>query len=191
MTVVSHRLMKVNVPFTSGINDADLFTGRRGIRRSEEDMIDFALPSETRDRVEPNDHSHVTNVEMYILGDKLDIAALKRLATNKYEQINQTGWKSAKFVESARILYENTLESDRQLKDAFVKTAAKNFNNLKHQEPFAALLKEQPCVAWEILQAVTEETELCPDSRIGTLGGVLRRPICSQYKIYSRANLES
>ena len=54
------------------------------------------------------------------------IPSLKELSMIKYKESLPSGWNSASFVASLKLMYELTPESDRLLKDVAIKAAGEN-----------------------------------------------------------------
>jgi hypothetical protein len=111
------------------------------------------------DGSEYNPHSLVTNVQMYIIADKYEIEALKKLASAKYEEVVRMCWNTFEFSESARLIHENTVESDRTIKDVIEKAASDNINALLDRGEFTALLNGNGELATRILKRVTASKE--------------------------------
>lgn len=93
------------------------------------------------------------NTKVYIIGDKYDIQPLKDLAAKKYGEALPNHWNSAPFVASLKLVYEETLENDRPLKDLAVKTAAKHAKELTDRGEFASLCKENAEITFDVLKA--------------------------------------
>ena len=85
----------------------------------------------------------VTNVMVYIIADLLEIQGLKELAKNKYEDALLDDWNSASFVASLKLLYEETIDADRTLKDVAIRAAGDHLEELLDQGDFVALCTER------------------------------------------------
>jgi hypothetical protein len=85
-------------------------------------------------------NSLTTNAKMYIIADKNEIEALKKLASEKYKDVVPSCWNSVAFIESARLIYENTVETDRVLKEVIAQIAADNIKTLLGMGEFIELL---------------------------------------------------
>jgi len=94
------------------------------------------------------------NAQMYIIADKYEIQALKDLAVTKYKQVSSETWNSSAFTESALLVYNNTVETDRMLRDVIVEEASKNVKTLLDCGEFVKLLKGQSDLAVEVLRKV-------------------------------------
>ncbi len=70
------------------------------------------------------------NTKVYIIGGKLDVQPLKELAKRKFEEIISDQWNGASFVTSLRLVYDETFETKRLLKDIIVKTASEHVEKL-------------------------------------------------------------
>lgn len=99
----------------------------------------------------------VTIAKVYIIADAFDIQALKDLAAAKYGVIVVDSWNDPTFVESVRILYENTCEDDRSIKDIAIKTARINIKALLDRGEFRTLLKDIGEVAYDVLSSSIEK----------------------------------
>lgn len=110
--------------------------------------------------------SLLTNTKVYIIGDQLQIPDLKILAKEKYKEVVSAGWNSAAFVASLKLLYEETMETDRLLKDIAIETAGKHVRDLCGRDDFVALCKESGDIAFDILRAslpVEPPVKACTD----------------------------
>ncbi|TVY58983.1 BTB and MATH domain-containing protein 43 [Lachnellula cervina] len=95
----------------------------------------------------------LTNAQVFVIADKYDVQGLKELAEKKYEEAIAGSWNSASFVASLKLLYEETLESDRALKDAAAKVAGQHARELVDRGEFAALCKEHGQIAFDVLKS--------------------------------------
>lgn len=104
-----------------------------------------------------------TNVKVYVMGDRYDIQPLKALATKKYEEVAEETWDTQYFPASLRLLYEQTLDSDRLLKETALKVAAFHAKDLLNRGEFVALCKESGDIAIDVLKfAIMSEPKPCP-----------------------------
>ena len=116
----------------------------------------------------PSGHSQfsagalLTNTRVFVIADKYDIQGLKQLATKKYKVAVPNAWNCTEFFGSLRLLYEETLESDRLLKDVAVKTAGKHVKDLVDRGEFAALCRLNGELGFEILRASLTIKTCCP-----------------------------
>jgi hypothetical protein len=124
---------------------------------SQEETVEYAEHDNlTEDSavsiLEYNPLSLVTNVKAYIIADKNEIKALKKLASTKYQQVVLKSWNSPAFAESALLVYENTMESDRAIRDVIVQTASDNVKALLDRGEFIEFLNSHGELATEILK---------------------------------------
>lgn len=114
-----------------------------------------AKPTRTSQQVAPagEDGPLLLNVKLYIMADRYDVQPLKVLAKTKYEQIIGNAWNDVSFAASLKMLYDETLESDRLMKDIAVKTAGQNIKTLVDRGEFATLLKSNGEIAFDILKS--------------------------------------
>jgi hypothetical protein len=95
----------------------------------------------------------IVNTKVYVSADKWDIPALKKLAANKFEDALPKEGKSSTFAMSLRLMFEETPESDRLLKDIALKFAGKHCKELISMTEFAAMCKKNGEIAVEVLTA--------------------------------------
>lgn len=100
----------------------------------------------------PDGEALITNIALYVAGDKFDVAALKTLA-EKDESAVAVAWKSVSFIPSLRLLYAETPESDRLLKDVAIKAAASHAKELVKNNEFMKLCKENGEIGADVLEA--------------------------------------
>jgi hypothetical protein len=101
-----------------------------------------------------NSLSLLVNAKTYIIADKYNIQSLKEWAVTKYKEVLPVTWNSTSFVESARLIIENTPESDLMLREVIVRKAAENATDLFDRGEFTALLQSHGDLAAEILRHV-------------------------------------
>jgi hypothetical protein len=99
------------------------------------------IPVDTEQPEKCNPLSLITNAKVYIIADKYDVQALKNWAATKYEEVLPKSWNNSAFTESARIIYDNTPETDRILRDVIVQGASENIDGLLDRGKFVDLLK--------------------------------------------------
>ena len=87
-----------------------------------------------------NSVSLLINAKTYIIADKYDIHSLKEWAVTKYKEVLPATWNSTSFVESARLIYENTLDNDRMLREVIIQKASENVKALFGRGEFVELL---------------------------------------------------
>jgi hypothetical protein len=91
---------------------------------------------------------------------KYEIQALKDLAVAKYKHVLLETWNSFTFTESALLVYNNTVETDRMMRDAIVEGASKNVKTLLDRGEFVDLLKSQSDLAVKVLRKVVSNHDL-------------------------------
>lgn len=117
--------------------------------------------------------SLLINAKVYIIAEKYDIQALKELACAKYKEVWQKSWNSAHFTESASLVYENTVEEDKMLRDVIVKAASDNIKALLDRGEFVELLKSYGDFATDILKNVVCNPDSTDYQEIGDQWGNL------------------
>lgn len=95
----------------------------------------------------------ITAVKVYIIADKYDITPLKLLSKKKYETLLPLHWNSNSFTESLRLIYYETPEGDRLLKDVAINFAGGKCRELMDRGEYVSFLKEDGEMAVEILRA--------------------------------------
>ena len=95
----------------------------------------------------------LVNARVYTTAEQYDIPSLKELSMTKYKESLPSGWNSASFVASLKLLYELTPESDRLLKDVAIKAAGENAQKLADRGEFVTLCKENGEIAFDVLKA--------------------------------------
>jgi hypothetical protein len=104
----------------------------------------------------------IVNTKVYISAEKWDIPALKKLAVKKFEDALPKKGKLSSFAESLRLMFEETPESDRLLKNVALKFAGKHCKELISMKEFAAMCKKNGEIAVEVLTAaVIPPPSLC------------------------------
>lgn len=130
-------------------------------------MIDFLYAIDYDDRpttflAEPanqatdahNPASLLINAKVYIIADKYELKALRELACNKYKEAVANAWNTSIFSESASLVFDNTVETDRMLRDVIVQVASHNARALLDRGEFVKMLKHHGDIATEIMPMV-------------------------------------
>lgn len=110
--------------------------------------------AEVEQPAEVSASSLLVNAKTYIIGDKYDILSLKEWAVTKYKEVLPATWNSTSFIESARLIFENTPESDLMLREVIIQKAAENAKALFGHSEFVALLQSHGDFATEVLRHV-------------------------------------
>ena len=95
----------------------------------------------------------VTVVKVYIIADKYDIPTLKKLSTTKYKDLLPSEWKGEVFCQSLKLLFDETMENDRMLKDVVIEFAGGKAQELMARDDFVSLIKENGDIGAEIFKA--------------------------------------
>lgn len=105
------------------------------------------------------------NTKIYIVADKFDIPALKKLATHKYQTRRSrvlTYWNSPVFLASALLLWNNTMDDDRLLRNAIVIVAGNHIKTLLDRGEFVDLMREHGSFSLDIVKFMQgHEFETC------------------------------
>lgn len=103
--------------------------------------------------------SLLINAKVYIIADKYEIEALKWFACTKYKKILSTTWNTHFFPESACHVLENTMETDRLLRDVIVRVASEHVKDLLDHHDFVEMLKNHGDIAADILCKVVKRCD--------------------------------
>lgn len=100
----------------------------------------------------------LVNANMYIVGDKYDITSLKEHAVSKFKEVVDEQWNRPSFSASIAYLYENSVDTDRELKDVIMEVVITNIRALLQKKEdgtsyhFKELLEENETVAAEVIE---------------------------------------
>lgn len=111
-----------------------------------------------------------TNAEMYILGEKYDLPALKKLALVKFDNAEKEMVSKAKrdhVLSLIPLVYTGTLDTDRGLRDRMVQYVTANAKELAKDSKIKSLITENPDFVLEVIgntvppKAPTPYTRAC------------------------------
>lgn len=94
------------------------------------------------------------NAQVYIIEEKYEISYLKEVGAKKYAKAAVSLWNSSEFSESVELLWENTMEEDRMLKEIIPDVASKNLSTLLYRDEFKDLLSSHGNIAVDVLTRV-------------------------------------
>jgi hypothetical protein len=119
-------------------------------------MIDFLYCLDYHDhrQDETEESALMVNAKVYIMADKYDIQPLKVWAVTKYQEVLRTVWNSNSFAESARLIFDNTPESDLMLREVIIRNAIDHAQALFDRGEFVELLRSDGDFATEVLKGV-------------------------------------
>lgn len=119
-----------------------------------EDEFSFGVSSQaaTLSSVENEAFPLLFNVKMYVIGDKYDIPGLRVLATEKYQTCVDSNWNSSMFSQSAQYLWDNTMETDRPLRNAVATAAHTSLEELLDRGEFGDILKNNASFCFDVLK---------------------------------------
>jgi hypothetical protein len=100
----------------------------------------------------------LSHTRIYITADKYDVPLLKRLARENYKKVTLEKFDENLFLfmDSLRMIYDETPESDKGLRDVAIKAARDNLGDLMETEAFIELLKENPDISVDILKVASQ-----------------------------------
>ncbi|KAL8722652.1 MAG: hypothetical protein Q9225_000884 [Loekoesia sp. 1 TL-2023] len=93
------------------------------------------------------------NASMYIIGDRYDLRELKDLAREKFSIALVDRWDKEDLPDVIRTIYENTLPTDRALRDCLVPTLQKHQRALRNDEDFMEVVKTHGDFAVDLIDA--------------------------------------
>ncbi|KAL9012086.1 MAG: hypothetical protein Q9173_003122 [Seirophora scorigena] len=93
------------------------------------------------------------NVGMYVIGDRFDLSQLRDLAKEKFSAALIERWNQEDLAEVIRTIYDNTMPSDRPLRDCLVPTLQQNRKALRENEDFMNLVKTHGDFAVDLVDA--------------------------------------
>lgn len=117
-------------------------------------MIDFLYTAKYAD--DPQTDLLMQSVKIYVIGEKYDIPTLKHYAKWKFDDAMSSKWNAKSFAAALKLMYEETPDKDRLLKDMAIEVAGYRMKELLATEDFAAVCQEKGQIAFEMLK-VTEE----------------------------------
>ena len=95
----------------------------------------------------------------------------------KYKQVLPETWNSTSFIESAGLIFENTPQSDRMLREVIIRKASENTKALFDRREFIALLQSHSDFAVEVLRDVVFPPDDVREVEPNDWGGGRRRNI--------------
>lgn len=95
------------------------------------------------------------NALMYVAGDKYDIGGLKLLAKAKFAAALVDGWNKEDLPEVIRFIYENTVSSDRELRECLVPTLIQHKQALRSDDAFRKVVGTVGEFAVDLIDAWT------------------------------------
>ncbi|KAI4087720.1 MAG: hypothetical protein LQ344_006606 [Seirophora lacunosa] len=100
------------------------------------------------------------NVGMYIIGDRFELSQLKDLAKEKFSAALIERWDKENLADVIRTIYDNTIPSDRPLRDSLVPTLQINKKALREDEDFMNLVRSHGDFAVDLLDALSNTGDL-------------------------------
>ncbi|KAL9023299.1 MAG: hypothetical protein Q9196_007287, partial [Gyalolechia fulgens] len=130
------------------------------------------------------------NVGMYIVGDRFDVSNLKELAREKFAAAVVEGWSGDGLPDIVRTIYDNTLSTDRGLRDCLMSTLQKHKMALRDNEDFMEVVKTHGEFAVELIDAwgnlsKPPTLEFILERSSSHRGDVVRCPRCTRALTYS------
>jgi hypothetical protein len=102
----------------------------------------------------------LTHAKVYVMAEKYDVPALKALSKEKYEAAVSTAWNDFIFTKSLKLIYDETPDSDRVMRDIAAKAAASHLAQLLERGEFLGLCKTNGEIGVDILKASLSSTAI-------------------------------
>jgi len=96
----------------------------------------------------------IFHAKVYITAEKYDIPDLKAIAKAKFQVLVPYCWNSDEFCEATQLLWLNTMETDRALRDVIVLTAKANANKLLDRVAFMEFMSENADFCVDMIKAM-------------------------------------
>jgi hypothetical protein len=77
----------------------------------------------------------------------------------KYKEVLPITWKSTAFTESARLIYDNTPDNDRMLREVIIRKVSEDVKALFDRSEFIDLLQSHGDFTTEVLRSVVFDSE--------------------------------
>ncbi|TVY40304.1 hypothetical protein LOCC1_G005411 [Lachnellula occidentalis] len=121
-----------------------------------------SFPSTTATETASNET--LLHTKVYVLAEKYDVPALKTLASQHFKTCLPRNVLTNAFVESLEIIFTQTPETDRLLKDIALEFVGKNYRRLSNIAEFIDLCKQNGDVAGEVIRTISTVPALADDS---------------------------
>jgi hypothetical protein len=110
----------------------------------------------------------LSHTRIYITADKYDVPLLKRLAGENYYKVTLEKFDENLFlfIDSLKMIYDETPESDKSLRDVAIKAAWNNLRDLMETKAFVELLKENPDISVDILKVASKHAPETPQPQL-------------------------
>lgn len=102
------------------------------------------------------------NALMYVAGDKYDIGGLQLLAKAKFSAALVEGWNKEDLPKVIRFIYENTVSSDRGLRECLVPTLIQHKQALRSDDAFRKVVGTVGEFAVDLIVAWTDPNQGSP-----------------------------
>lgn len=127
-----------------------------------ERMIHFLYSFDYSDEVnDPTTTSQATteslaiNAAMYIIADKYEVDLLKDLAKDKFSETIKEAWSAPSFPNIIETIYDNTVTSDRGLREALFPVLKLHQSQLRKTEAFMDVVRSCGDFAVDVIDAWT------------------------------------
>ncbi|KAI4266277.1 MAG: hypothetical protein L6R35_006966 [Caloplaca aegaea] len=118
-----------------------------------------------KERRRPESQLLSFNAGMYIIGDRFDLSHLKDLAEEKFSAALIDRWDKEDLSGVIRTIYDNTMASDRPLRDRLVPVLIQHKKALRENEDFMDLVKTHGDFAVNLVDAWGQAHNIQLESR--------------------------
>ena len=99
----------------------------------------------------------VLYAKIYAIAEKYNVASMKDVALDYFEQSMKGGWASAFFAPAIHVVYASVPETVRGLKDISANAAIEHRRILLEIPAVQVLLKEVPDFAFDVLMCIRDQ----------------------------------
>jgi hypothetical protein len=111
----------------------------------------------TENTLSADDHGLCLHANVYALGEKYQIAALKEAALKKFEGAVETSWSSEDFRNSVRIVFTSTAHQDKGMRNLVTRIISQHRRELAANPDMETTVRPIDGLAYELWKMVTTE----------------------------------
>lgn len=141
------------------------------VERKQE--TDQARLSEGLQPIYPPRNELIIHTKVYVLAEKYLIDGLKALALRKFNEAAIEHWASNDLLEATQVAYQSTVDTDKGIRDAVVRTFYKH-PELLDKEEVQDIFRTLPLLAYDLMMYVRVEGNW-PTTRLVGVGAWSRQ----------------
>jgi hypothetical protein len=96
------------------------------------------------------------------MADKYDVLVLKQLAADKFAEVLPDEGRTKSLTESLELMFDQTLEGDRLLKDMAINYAAGHYKELASMPEFEEMCRGNGDIGFEIMRSAANDAAWAP-----------------------------